>query len=87
MDNANRIKQIKAKLIKALSPETLEVIDESHLHVGHDGAKDGRGHFAIRIRTERFNGINRIEAHRMIYDALGDLMKTDIHALRIECLP
>jgi len=67
-----------------MAPEALEVVDESHLHVGHAGARDGRGHFRIRITSSRFDGQPRLARHRMIYQALGDMMSTDIHALSIE---
>lgn len=76
--------RIRALLEAELVPEFLEVIDESHLHVGHAGARDGRGHFRIRIECSRFAGKPRLARHRMIYGALGDLMDTDIHALAIE---
>lgn len=79
-----RVARIRALLEAALSPEHLEVIDESHLHVGHPGARDGRGHFRIRIGCSQFSGKPRLARHRMVYDALGDMMETDIHALAIE---
>jgi len=79
-----RVVRIRERLEQALAPDVLEVIDESHLHVGHPGARDGRGHFRIRIRSARFAGSNRLARHRLIYDALGEMMETDIHALAIE---
>jgi len=79
-----RVERIRALLEAALAPEQLEVIDESHLHVGHAGARDGRGHFRVRIQCSRFSGKPRLARHRMVYDALGDMMTTDIHALAIE---
>lgn len=82
-NNKQRIEQIKQRLTEALNPSELEVIDESHLHVGHAGAKGGLGHFALSIEADAFNGKNPLEKHRMIYDALGNLMQSDIHALRI----
>ena len=60
--------------------------DESHLHAGHAGAKDGRGHFRVSIVSEAFEGMNPIARHRAVYAAMGDLMTTDIHALSIEAL-
>jgi len=51
--------------------------------VGHAGARDGRGHFHIRIASDRFKGLSAVARHRLIYDALGDLLTTDIHAVRI----
>jgi len=79
-----RLARIRTRLERALAPEVLEIIDESHLHVGHPGARDGRGHFRIRISCARFAGRRRLARHRMIYQALGDMMETDIHALAIE---
>lgn len=75
---------IRARLDAALAPRRLEVIDESHLHAGHPGARDGRGHFRIRIAAPVLAGQSRLAAHRRIYAALDDLMTTDIHALSIE---
>lgn len=79
-----RVERIRALIEAALAPERLEVIDESHLHVGHAGARDGRGHFRIRIGCSRFSGKPRLARHRMVYAALGSMMETDIHALAIE---
>ncbi len=82
--SAQRVERIRALLEAALSPEHLEVIDESHMHVGHDGAQDGRGHFRIRIGCSGFAGKARLARHRMVYAALGEMMDSDIHALAIE---
>jgi len=80
----DRVHLIRDRLTAAFEPVDLEVIDESHLHVGHEGARDGKGHFRIRIVADRFAGLRPLAAHRLIYDALDDLMKTDIHALSIQ---
>ena len=61
----------------------LAVDDESHLHAGHAGAKSGKGHFAVRIVSDSFDGQRLIARHRAVYGALGDYMTTDIHALSI----
>jgi BolA protein len=74
---------IEEKLTSAFAPEQLLVKDQSHLHAGHEGAKEGKGHFEVTIVSENFEGLNRIARHRLIYEALGDFMLTDIHALRI----
>lgn len=76
-----RVERIREALQAALSPETLEIIDESHKHAGHEGARDGRGHFQVLVTSAAFEGLNPIARHRAVYDALGDLMLTDIHAL------
>ena len=80
-DRENRIKE---KLVQYLTPEMVEISDDSHLHVGHAGAKDGRGHFSVVIVSEKFRDLNQVKRHRLVYDALGELMETDIHALAIK---
>ncbi len=75
---------IRERLEQAFSPSVLEVIDDSHLHRGHPGAADGRGHFRVRIVSDRFEGLPRLARHRLVYAAVGELMQTDIHALNIE---
>jgi BolA family transcriptional regulator, general stress-responsive regulator len=77
---------IRSRLEAAFAPQELDVADESHLHIGHAGARDGRGHFRVRIVSSRFAGTSPIERHRMIYEALDDMMKTDIHALSLTAL-
>lgn len=67
----------------ALQPLYLEVIDDSHLHAGHAGAREGR-HFTVRITAERFNGLSRVARHRLIYDSVQLLIPRGIHALAIE---
>lgn len=66
-----------------LQPVSLDIEDESALHAGHAGARDGGGHFRLRIVAPGFAGKSTLERHRMVYDALGDLMRRDIHALSI----
>ncbi|MGI9329711.1 MAG: BolA family protein [Gammaproteobacteria bacterium] len=80
----DRLTEIRERLTRALEPTSLEVLDESHLHAGHEGARDGRGHFRIRIASPKFEGLRSIQRHRLVYEALGDLMETDIHAAAIE---
>ncbi|RMD96245.1 MAG: BolA family transcriptional regulator [Bacteroidetes bacterium] len=79
-----RIAAIRQRLTDALEPSYLEVIDESHLHVGHPGAKDGKGHFRVVISSKQFKGLRPIAQHRLVYDAVADLLETDVHALSIE---
>ncbi|GAB3735938.1 BolA family transcriptional regulator [Silanimonas algicola] len=76
--------EIEARLRTALQPQSLEVIDDSHKHRGHAGAADGRSHFSVRIVADAFAGLRPIARHRLVYEALGSLMATDIHALAIE---
>ena len=81
---SERIDAIRRRLEAEFAPEMLEIDDESHLHRGHAGARDGRGHFHVTIVSTRFDGENLVARHRRIYRALGELMQTDIHALRID---
>jgi BolA protein len=80
---AARLNMIRTRLTQEFAPAELDVVDDSHLHAGHVGAKDGRGHFRVRIVAEQFRSVKPIQRHRMIFDALGSLMETDIHALSI----
>ena len=77
------IRTIKQKLT-FLSPEKIEIIDESRKHIGHEGAKDGGGHFLLTIISGNFYKKSTIERHRIIYDALGEMVGRDIHALSIK---
>ena len=79
-----RIERIEAALRAALEPVHLEIADESHRHRGHAGAADGRGHFRVTVVSARFAGVSRIERHRLVYDALDDQLRSDIHALAVE---
>lgn len=81
--SSNRSATIEAVLRQNFSPAYLLVKDQSHLHAGHAGAQDGRGHFEVTIVADQFEGCSRIECHRLVYEALGTLMETDIHALSI----
>lgn len=80
----DRPKQIEERLREALNPVSLLVKDQSHLHAGHAGAQDGKGHFEVRIVSEAFSGLSIIKRHRLVYESLGGLMETDIHALSIK---
>ncbi len=79
-----RVERIRENLAKALAPVELEIEDESHRHAGHAGARDGRGHFRVRVVAEAFRGQLPLARHRAVYAALGDMMTTDIHALSID---
>jgi BolA protein len=83
---AERVALIRTRLEAALQPDELEVVDDSQRHAGHAGARDGRGHFQVRILSRRFAGKKTVERHRMVYAALGSLMQTDIHALGLVAL-
>lgn len=76
--------RIRAALDAALSPESLELVDESHLHAGHPGARSGGGHYDLTIVAECFRDHNAVARHRMVYAALAGEMGADIHALSIK---
>jgi BolA protein len=69
--------------LSVLAPDALEVRDDSASHAGHAGAKSGGGHYALTIVSPRFVGVSRLERHRMVYEALGPLLKQQIHALAL----
>ena len=78
------IDTIRRRLDEALAPERLDLVDESARHAGHAGARPGgESHFRVTIVSAAFDGRSRVERQRMVYDALGELMQTDIHALSI----
>ena len=80
----NRVERIREALQAALDPVLLEVEDDSHRHAGHEGARDGRGHFNVRVVSAAFEGKLPLARHRMVYAAVGTMMETDIHALSID---
>ncbi|MFA5242577.1 MAG: BolA family protein [Sulfuricella sp.] len=69
--------------LATLAPETIEIGDDSALHAGHAGARSGGGHYNLTIVSPQFEGLLTIKRHRLIYNALGNLMQTKIHALSI----
>ena len=77
---------IKQLLTDALKPEVLEIIDHSAAHASHAGAQQGGGHYHVTIVSEAFEGKSMVQRHQLIYQALGDLMKQQIHALGINAL-
>lgn len=79
----DRAALIRERLSQTLSPTELNIEDDSWRHAGHAGARDG-GHFSVRITSAAFAGKRLVERHRMIYAALGDAMRTEIHALQID---
>ena len=81
---SERIERMRERLVAALAPNDLAIEDEGHLHVGHAGARDGRGHFRVRVVAAEFSGKSLLARHQRIYAALGDMMQTDIHALSID---
>ena len=79
--------RIRSRLDAALNPTTLELVDESARHVGHVGARpEGETHFRLTIVAETFAGKRPVDRQRLVYTALADLMRTDVHALSITAL-
>jgi intracellular septation protein len=84
---SNRTQLLRERLESRFSPAQLTIEDESVLHAGHAGAAGGHSHFRVRIVAEAFRGVSAVARHRLVYAAVDDLLKTDIHALAIEALP
>ncbi|WP_047248466.1 BolA family protein [Chromobacterium subtsugae] len=72
--------------LQSLAPEHLDIQDDSALHAGHAGARDGGGHYTLTIVSARFANLNRVQRHRLIYQTLGELMTGRVHALAIRAL-
>lgn len=81
---AERIDMIRARLERELQPVALEIIDESAKHAGHAGAASGGGHFIVTIVASAFQDKTLIQRHRLVYDAVDDIMHREIHALSIQ---
>lgn len=79
-----RVALIEERLRTALEPEDLDIVDDSAAHAGHAGARSGGGHFNVFIVSPAFSGKSLLQRHRLVYEALGDLMHKDIHALSIK---
>lgn len=86
IESSTRVERIRRQLQQALAAEHIEVIDDSHLHAGHPGAREGKGHFRVRIVSPRFAGLRTLQRHQLVYRSLEDMMQTDIHALSIVAL-
>jgi BolA protein len=82
----NRSQRIHDLLATGLATDIIEIVDESHLHAGHAGAASGGGHFRIRVVSSRFEGVNKVGRHRLVYDCLREMMQQDIHALAMALL-
>lgn len=79
----DRIEKMKRRLA-VLNPVKLEIVDDSHRHAGHAGARSGGGHYLLQIISADFSGKSKMARHRMIYSALAEMMERDIHALTID---
>lgn len=86
VESSLRAKAIEEALVCGLDADHVEVVDQSALHAGHLSAQEGGGHFQIVVVSERFRGQSRVAAQRMVYGALGKMMREDIHALSMRTL-
>jgi BolA family transcriptional regulator, general stress-responsive regulator len=86
MNTEQRIKIMYERLQSAFLPSKLEIIDDSHMHIGHAGAKGGAGHYSILIQANSFKDKTRVDVHRAIYQVLNDLIPHEIHAICIKIL-
>jgi BolA family transcriptional regulator, general stress-responsive regulator len=84
MTSDTRIEKLKSRLQEALAPIQLEIIDETAKHAGHAGAASGGGHYILHIVSSAFQDKSPVQRHRLVFDAVGDMMHTDIHALSIQ---
>lgn len=85
-DKATRFERIRASIQAALSPATLDLVDESHLHAGHAGAASGGSHYRLTIVAPAFAGLSLVRRHRLVYDSVHLMMQHEIHALAITAL-
>lgn len=81
-----RIETMQTRLEETFQPISCHITDDSAKHAGHAGAASGGGHFSVKIVSKQFETLNRLTRHRLVYDAVGDMMHTEIHALAIIAL-
>lgn len=81
--SSQTVELLRERLAAALQPTALIIRDDSHLHAGHAGAREG-GHYTVRVVSERFRGLTKVARHRLVYDLLAEQMRRGIHALAIE---
>jgi BolA protein len=86
VDTFGQKQAIEDALRDTLEAHHVEVVDHSALHEGHDGAQGGGGHFSVLVVSEKFRGLTRVAAQRLVYEALGDLAANEIHALSMRTL-
>jgi BolA protein len=87
MGAEDRVQRIEARLREKLDASDVQVVDESHKHVGHAGAASGAGHFRVTVVSPRFAGLSLVQAQRLVYEAVGEMMDAEIHALAITTRP
>ena len=81
---AERVEMIRERLTNCLQPTELDSVDESAKHAGHAGAASGGGHFIVTIVASAFQDKTLIQRHRLVYDAVDDIIHREIHALSIQ---
>jgi len=86
MTDASTRDVIRRKLTESLAPVHLEIVDQSHLHAGHAGARSGGGHYEVTIASDMFEGLGPAQRHRLVYKALAAEMNREIHALALVTL-
>ena len=87
MTDATRTERLRERLQAELAPTLLEITDDSHLHAGHAGAASGGSHYSVKIASERFSGLPLVMRHRLVYDAVHEMInKAEIHALAITAI-
>lgn len=79
-----RIDKMRTKLSSALTPVALDIRDDSAMHIGHAGAQGGAGHYTVSIQADAFRGLGRLQRHRLVYDAIAEMMPVEVHALSIK---
>jgi len=83
---SDRIERMQAALSTHLDTNDIDIRDDGHKHIGHAAWKQGLGHFSVTIRSPRFVGATPVQRHKMVYEALGSMLETDVHALQIKAL-
>lgn len=83
---SDRLEKIRSRLMGTLSPSLCQLEDDSALHAGHAGAASGGGHYRLRLVSARFEGLNLVARHRLVYDSVRDMMQSEIHAIAIVAL-
>lgn len=85
-NTTQRVERLRQRLEETLHPMLCQITDDSAKHAGHAGAASGAGHFSVTIVSQQFETLNRLSRHRLVYDAVGDMMHSEIHALAITAL-
>lgn len=79
----SRIDELRSRITGALGADVVDVQDDSEKHRGHAGARGGAGHYTVVVVASRFGGMGRVDRHRAVYDAVGDMIPGEVHALAV----